>query len=71
MVLRQYLYHYSAYSSELLSDIASATGKEVRAKHNDYVRKGIFASHTGASCFSPVINIVRDGRWGRCQVNIK
>ncbi|XP_059161796.1 xylan 1,4-beta-xylosidase-like isoform X2 [Physella acuta] len=57
----------AAFSSELLMDIASATGKEVRAKHNDYVRKGIFASHTGASCFSPVINIVRDGRWGRCQ----
>ncbi|XP_055862919.1 xylan 1,4-beta-xylosidase-like isoform X1 [Biomphalaria glabrata] len=57
----------ATFSPELLYDVATAAGREVRGKHNDYVRRGIYGSHTGASCFSPVINIARDGRWGRLQ----
>lgn len=58
-------------SPQLLYRVADAIGKEVRAKHNDFVKRGIYASHTGASCFSPVINIVRDGRWGRIEVRLE
>ncbi|KAI8783288.1 xylan 1,4-beta-xylosidase [Biomphalaria glabrata] len=57
----------ATFSPQLLYDVASAIGKEVRGKHNDYVKAGNYSSRTGASCFSPVINIVRDSRWGRIQ----
>ncbi|KAH9492162.1 Beta-D-xylosidase 1 [Bulinus truncatus] len=57
----------ATFSRDLVGRVASATGQEVRGKHNDFVKQGIFKSHTGASCFSPVINIVRDSRWGRIQ----
>ncbi|KAH9492173.1 putative beta-D-xylosidase 7 [Bulinus truncatus] len=57
----------ASFSPQLLYNVATAAGREVRGKHNDYVRRGVFGSHTGASCFSPVINIARDGRWGRLQ----
>lgn len=59
---------FSYRSPDLLFRVATAAGSEVRGKHNDFVRRGIYASHTGASCFSPVINIARDPRWGRNQV---
>ncbi|XP_005105846.3 xylan 1,4-beta-xylosidase-like [Aplysia californica] len=57
----------ATFSPDILYNVARATGQEVRAKHNDFVKRGIFRSHTGASCFSPVINILRDPRWGRNQ----
>nr|KAG5694878.1 hypothetical protein BaRGS_029495 [Batillaria attramentaria] len=50
-----------------MSDVAEAVGVEVRGKHNDFVKQGVYSTHTGASCFSPVINIMRDSRWGRNQ----
>lgn len=55
-------------SSDLLFRVAEATGVEVRGKHNDFVKQGNYGWHTGASCSSPVINIMRDSRWGRNQV---
>ena len=56
------------YSPQLIFDIAKATGVEVRAKHNDYVKKKEYGDHKGLSCFSPVINIMRHPLWGRNQV---
>ncbi|KAK7480729.1 hypothetical protein BaRGS_00027990 [Batillaria attramentaria] len=57
----------ATFSPDLIYRVAEATGVEVRGKHNDYVKQGDYSSHTGASCFSPVINIMRDPRWGRNQ----
>uniref|UniRef100_A0A2C9LMB7 Fibronectin type III-like domain-containing protein n=1 Tax=Biomphalaria glabrata TaxID=6526 RepID=A0A2C9LMB7_BIOGL len=57
----------ATFSPSLIERMAAATGQEVRGKHNDFVKNGIFKTHTGASCFSPVINVVRDARWGRNQ----
>ncbi|KAK7108563.1 hypothetical protein V1264_016285 [Littorina saxatilis] len=57
----------AAFSPDLMFRIAEATGVEVRGKHNDFVKQGVYGYHTGASCFSPVINIMRDPRWGRNQ----
>ncbi|XP_012939087.1 beta-D-xylosidase 1 [Aplysia californica] len=57
----------ATFSPDIILSVATATGQEVRAKHNDFVKRGIFATHTSASCFSPVINIMRDPRWGRNQ----
>ena len=49
--------------------MAKATGVEVRAKYNNYTAHGIYTKeHGGLSCWSPVINIARDPRWGRNQV---
>ena len=55
-------------SPPLLHAVAEATGKEVRAKYNDFVKKGQYGDHKGISCFSPVINIMRHPLWGRNQV---
>ncbi|XP_070191062.1 uncharacterized protein [Littorina saxatilis] len=57
----------AAFSTDLIFRVAEASAKEVRGKHNDFVKQGNYRFHTGASCFSPVINIMRDSRWGRNQ----
>ncbi|XP_045198051.2 uncharacterized protein LOC123552447 [Mercenaria mercenaria] len=57
----------AAFSQQLIFDVAEATGVEVRAKHNDYVKKKQYGDHKGLSCFSPVINIMRHPLWGRNQ----
>ncbi|XP_071113488.1 uncharacterized protein [Haliotis cracherodii] len=57
----------ASFSPDLIFRVAQATGEEVRAKYNNYTRYGSYGDHKGISCFSPVINIVRDPRWGRNQ----
>ncbi|XP_071112668.1 uncharacterized protein [Haliotis cracherodii] len=57
----------ASFSPSLVFQIGEATGVEVRAKYNNYSRSGLHGKHMGVSCFSPVINIVRDPRWGRIQ----
>ncbi|KAK6178743.1 hypothetical protein SNE40_011257 [Patella caerulea] len=55
----------AAFSTDLIFRVARATGLEVRAKNNNYTKHGSYEFHQGLSCFSPVINIMRDARWGR------
>ncbi|XP_035825801.1 beta-xylosidase/alpha-L-arabinofuranosidase 1 [Aplysia californica] len=57
----------STFSPGLVQRVAEAIGVEVRAKFNDFNARRIYGDHKGASCFSPVINIMRDPRWGRNQ----
>ncbi|XP_062594611.1 uncharacterized protein LOC134256035, partial [Saccostrea cucullata] len=57
----------AAFSKDLIYNISKAAATEVRAKHNDFVKRGIFTDHTGLSCFSPVVNIMRHPLWGRNQ----
>ena len=57
----------ASFSPDLIFRVAEATAVEVRAKHNDYIKNGVYADHTGLSCFSPVINIMRHPLWGRNQ----
>ncbi|XP_067673888.1 uncharacterized protein [Haliotis asinina] len=57
----------ASFSPLLVFQIAEATGVEVRAKFNNFSGDGVYGTHKGVSCFSPVINIVRDPRWGRIQ----
>ncbi|XP_038073743.1 beta-xylosidase/alpha-L-arabinofuranosidase 2-like [Patiria miniata] len=57
----------ASFSTQLLHDVAQATGQEVRAKHNNLTQHGIYKTHGGLSCFSPVINIMRHPLWGRNQ----
>ncbi|KAG8143056.1 hypothetical protein E2320_000339 [Naja naja] len=47
--------------------LANATATEVRAKHNYFDSTGYYGDHTGLSCFSPVLNIMRHPLWGRNQ----
>ncbi|XP_069478717.1 uncharacterized protein [Ambystoma mexicanum] len=57
----------ASFSPDLLFRIANATATEVRAKHNYFLSIGEYGDHTGLSCFSPVINIMRHPLWGRNQ----
>jgi len=57
----------ATFSPETMYLVAEATGVEVRAKYNNYSAHGDYGQHTSASCWSPVINIMRDPRWGRNQ----
>ncbi|XP_060068506.1 uncharacterized protein LOC132548648 [Ylistrum balloti] len=57
----------ATFSTDVIYDVAEATGVEVRAKYNDYRKHQEYGDHKGASCFSPVINIMRHPLWGRNQ----
>lgn len=39
------------------------------SQNNNYTSNGIYNMHTGLSCWSPVLNLLRDPRWGRNQVH--
>ncbi|EMP34884.1 Putative beta-D-xylosidase 5 [Chelonia mydas] len=56
-----------SFSPELIHRVANATATEVRAKHNFFMSTGSYGDHTGLSCFSPVLNIMRHPLWGRNQ----
>ncbi|XP_064596206.1 uncharacterized protein LOC135462846 [Liolophura sinensis] len=53
-------------SPSLIFTNGQTTRVEARAKHNNY-KAGIYGKHTGLSCFSPVINIMRHPLRGRNQ----
>ncbi|KAM9369662.1 uncharacterized protein LRP34_010269 [Phaethornis superciliosus] len=57
----------ATFSPELIYRVANATATEVRAKHNAFTAAGRYDDHTGLSCFSPVLNIMRHPLWGRNQ----
>ncbi|KAK7108555.1 hypothetical protein V1264_016280 [Littorina saxatilis] len=57
----------ATFDYDLIYRVAEAISVEVRGKHNDFVKEKNFVWHTSASCFSPLINIMRDARWGRNQ----
>ena len=57
----------ATFNYNLVYKVAMATSIEVRAANNDYVSRDVYDFHTGLSCWSPVVNIMRDPRWGRNQ----
>ena len=57
----------ATFDKDLIFRVAEATSIEVRAKNNQYISEGDYQFHHGISCWSPVINIMRDPRWGRNQ----
>lgn len=57
----------AAFDEDLMFRVAEATSVEVRAKNNFYLNHSDYSFHHGLSCWSPVINIARDPRWGRNQ----
>lgn len=55
----------ATFNPNLVFQLAEATAKELRAKNNYFEKHGIYGEYKGLSCFSPLINIMRDPRWGR------
>ncbi|PRW60118.1 glycosyl hydrolase isoform A [Chlorella sorokiniana] len=53
----------ATFDRGLLGQVASAIGDELRAESNEAEKQGLPPRLT--NCFSPVINIARDPRWGR------
>lgn len=57
----------ATFDPELIQNMATAIGWEARAISQTYAAQGNHGDHTGLSCFSPVINIMRHPYWGRNQ----
>ncbi len=52
-----------AFVQRVFDDVST----EVRAKNNEFVRKGDFGLFKGLNVWTPNINLFRDPRWGRGQ----
>ncbi|XP_055955052.1 uncharacterized protein LOC126811720 [Patella vulgata] len=57
----------ATWSYDVVYRMAMATGEEVRAIHNTNAKNNSYPDLSGLGCFAPVINIMRDPRWGRNQ----
>ncbi|HUA79182.1 MAG TPA: glycoside hydrolase family 3 C-terminal domain-containing protein [Dyella sp.] len=57
----------ATFDVPLMSDVATAISDEARAKHNEFIRRGMHGRYEGLTFWSPNINIFRDPRWGRGQ----
>ncbi|ESO88945.1 hypothetical protein LOTGIDRAFT_209868, partial [Lottia gigantea] len=57
----------AAWSRDLIYSVAKGISQAVRANHNAYIKKHSYITYSGVSCFAPMINIMRDPRWGRNQ----
>ncbi|KAK6187473.1 hypothetical protein SNE40_005493 [Patella caerulea] len=55
----------AAWDADLMFRVARASAMETRAFNNYWVKKGVYGTHKGLSCFSPNMDIYRDPRWGR------
>ncbi|HET6558626.1 MAG TPA: glycoside hydrolase family 3 C-terminal domain-containing protein [Prolixibacteraceae bacterium] len=54
-----------SWDSELVHRVATAISDEARAKHHEFLRRGMHGIYQGLTFWSPNINIFRDPRWGR------
>lgn len=57
----------ATWNTALMRRIATAISDEARAKHHEFLRRGVRRIYTGLTFWSPNINIFRDPRWGRGQ----
>jgi beta-glucosidase len=57
----------ATFDPELMHATATVISDEARAKHHDFVRRGLRGRYQGLTFWSPNINIFRDPRWGRGQ----
>lgn len=51
----------------LMDEVARAISDEARAKHHEFLHRGVRDIYTGLTFWSPNVNIFRDPRWGRGQ----
>ena len=57
----------SSFNPDLLKKVGEVISDEVRAKYNEFRKQGFTDIYQGLTIFAPMINIVRDPRWGRSQ----
>ncbi|ESP01987.1 hypothetical protein LOTGIDRAFT_157123 [Lottia gigantea] len=57
----------ASFAPDLVGAVAHAIASEVRAKYTQFRSEGKYNVYQGVSCLSPMLNIMRDGRWGRCE----
>ncbi|MGE5601552.1 MAG: glycoside hydrolase family 3 protein, partial [Nitrososphaerales archaeon] len=57
----------ATFDVDLMRRVAIAISDEARAKHHDFVRRGLRVMYGGLTFWSPNVNIFRDPRWGRGQ----
>ncbi len=57
----------ATWDTALMSRLAQTISDEARAKHHEFVRRGVRQIYTGLTFWSPNVNIFRDPRWGRGQ----
>ena len=55
----------ASWDTELIHQVASVISDEARAKHHEFLRRGMHGIYQGLTFWSPNINIFRDPRWGR------
>ena len=55
----------ASWDTELIHQVANAISDEARAKHHEFLRRGMHGIYQGLTFWSPNINIFRDPRWGR------
>lgn len=55
----------ASWDANLIHQVATVISDEARAKHNEFVRRGLRGIYQGLTFWSPNINIFRDPRWGR------
>ncbi|MFW5774615.1 MAG: glycoside hydrolase family 3 N-terminal domain-containing protein, partial [Tangfeifania sp.] len=55
----------ASWDNDLMFNVASTISDEARAKHHEFVRRGMRGIYQGLTFWSPNINIFRDPRWGR------
>ncbi|WP_243040425.1 glycoside hydrolase family 3 protein [Dyella sedimenti] len=57
----------ATFDTGLMGEVSNAISDEARAKHNEFLRRGMHGRYEGLTFWSPNINIFRDPRWGRGQ----
>lgn len=57
----------ATWDEDLMLRVSTAISDEARAKHHNFVKKGVRYIYQGLTFWSPNINIFRDPRWGRGQ----
>jgi len=57
----------ATFDTALMGQVADAISDEARAKHQEFLRRGMHGRYQGLTFWSPNINIFRDPRWGRGQ----
>jgi len=55
----------ASWDTELIHQVATVISDEARAKHHEFLRRGMYDIYQGLTFWSPNINIFRDPRWGR------
>ncbi|MFY9152694.1 MAG: glycoside hydrolase family 3 C-terminal domain-containing protein [Prolixibacteraceae bacterium] len=55
----------ASWDAGLIHQVATVISDEARAKHHEFLRRGMHDIYQGLTFWSPNINIFRDPRWGR------